>query len=220
MGRAELAAKQMVQQQLRDRGIRDERVLAAMQRVPRHLFVPDVDIETAYSDHALPTAEGQTISQPYIVAYMTELLRIEPSVKVLEIGTGSGYQTAVLALLGAQVISVERHAGLADRARVALNQVLPGEMGAGVQVVVGDGTVGYPLASPYDRIIVTAAAPRVPGAYRKQLAEGGRLVLPVGDREKQVLTVVDRKKDEFVESQGLTCRFVPLVGEDAWGFGE
>lgn len=218
MSQPERAAQNMVRTQLRDRGIRDERVLAAMQGVPRHLFVPEVDVEAAYADHALPTAEGQTISQPYIVAYMTELLRVDPSARVLEIGTGSGYQTAVLATLGAQVISIERHEALAERARAVLRELLPPD--AAVQVVTGDGTVGYPLASPYDRIIVTAAAPRVPSAYRHQLADGGRLVLPVGDRERQVLMVVDRKGDRFVELEDLPCRFVPLVGEDAWGFGD
>lgn len=216
MDEAARAARQMVRTQLRDRGIRDVRVLEAMRRVPRHLFVPEVDIATAYGDHALPTAEGQTISQPYIVARMSELLDVQPSLKVLEIGTGSGYQTAVLAALGAQVISLERHASLAQRARQTLKQIVPG---AAIEIVVGDGTVGYPLASPYDRILVTAASPRVLDAYRQQLADGGRLVLPVGDRDKQVLTVVDRRGDRYTPRDDLSCRFVPLVGEDAWGWG-
>lgn len=212
----------MVEHDLRRRGVRDPRVLEAMRRVPRHRFVPGMPVERAYADRALPTAEGQTISQPYIVARMTELLHVDPGVRVLEIGTGSGYQAAVLATLGARVVSVERSPALAERARQVLADVL-GEIeavedgDAAVRVVVGDGTLGWPEGAPYDRIMVTAAAPSVPEAYREQLADPGLIVIPLGDREQQYLTVIQRREGQFVQTRDTGCRFVPLVGEAGWG---
>jgi len=212
-GSHEYAAEQMVERQLRGRGIQDPRVLEAMAAVPRHAFVPGVSVAAAYSDRALPTDLGQTISQPYVVARMTELLAVEPGHRVLEIGTGSGYQAAVLAHLGASVVTLERHAPLADAAREALRAVVPG---ADIRVVVGDGTLGYPDRAPYDRIIATAASPDVPQSLRDQLGEGGRLVIPVGRRQGQVMKVIDRRGGRFVETDDLPVRFVPLIGEQGW----
>src|SRR6266699_6114854 len=161
----------MVQTQLVARGIRDQRVLSAMARVPRHEFVSERYREQAYGDHPIPIAEGQTVSQPYIVALMLEVLKLEPSAKVLEVGTGSGYLTALLAELAAQVVSVERHAVLANSARILLAR-----MGySNVRVIVGDGSLGFPEAAPYDAIIVSAAASEVPSALLAQLREGGRM---------------------------------------------
>jgi len=206
----------MVERQLRGRGIQDPRVLEAMAAVPRHAFVPGVSVAAAYSDQALPTDLGQTISQPYVVAKMTELLAVEPGHRVLEIGTGSGYQAAVLAHLGASVVTLERHAPLADAAREALRAAVPG---ADIRVVVGDGTLGYPDRAPYDRIITTAASPDVPQSLRDQLGEGGRLVIPVGRRQGQVMKVIDRREGRFVETDDLPVRFVPLIGEQGWAEG-
>ncbi len=203
----------MIEHQLRSRGIRDERVLAAMAAVPRHRFVPALAPLDAYADRALPTASGQTISQPYIVARMTELLRVEPGDKILEIGTGSGYQTAILAWLGAQVVTIERFAGLTDFAGGMLRDLCLDER---VTFEVGDGTLGWSPAAPYDSILVTAGAPHVPKAYREQLAAGGRIVIPVGDRENQQLLVVWRDGQEWRQQSALGCRFVPLIGADGW----
>ncbi len=213
MDPAEQAADNMVQSQLAARGIRDPRVLQAMRTVPRHRFVPEVPIERAYSDHALPTVASQTISQPYIVARMTELLKVEPGMKVLEVGTGSGYQTAVLAQLGAEIVTIERFPELMDRARQILAEICPEGR---VRMLLADGTLGYPDEAPYDRILVTAAAPYVPQAYKDQLQNPGRIVIPLGDRHSQVLTVIDRTGDRFIEMADIPCRFVPLVGEDGW----
>ncbi len=205
----------MVADQLEKRGIRDPRVLEAMAAVSREAFVPNVPASTAYDDRALPIDAGQTISQPYMVARMTELLKVEPGDRILEIGTGSGYQAAILARLGAKVSSIERHADLADQAREKLR-----EQGVeGVDVRVGDGSRGDPDGAPWDGIVVTAAAPAVPDALREQLAIGARLVIPVGPRYQQDLIVVERtgeaQWDEF--SDGAVV-FVPLVGEG--GFRE
>ena len=209
------AAERMVRSQLRGRDVRDERVLAAMQHVPRHRFVPEVDMERAYGDHALPTAEGQTISQPYIVAKMTELLAVEPGMNVLEVGGGSGYQAAVLAQLGARVVSMERYASLARQAERTVRAIMPE---ASVQFVVGDGTLGYPLAAPFDRILITAATPKVPAPLDEQLADPGRVVAPIGDSAQQWLTVRRREGGALTERAVLACRFVPLLG--AHGFRE
>ncbi|MFW6059657.1 MAG: protein-L-isoaspartate(D-aspartate) O-methyltransferase [Phycisphaeraceae bacterium] len=213
----ELAAD-MVQHQLRRRGIEDPGVLEAMRRVPRHHFVPDLDLRQAYSDRALPTAEGQTISQPYIVAKMTELLAPQPGDRVLEVGTGSGYQTAILAALAGEVVTIERHPRLVEHARQRLRTLtLPGQLTlAPIQIVVGDGTLGHPPRAPYNRILVTAGAPALPPALGEQLAEGGRLVLPLGDREGQQLTIVDRRGDQLEQTEDIPCRFVPLVGRQGW----
>ena len=207
------AAQRMVRTQLRPRGVRDPAVLEAMQHVERHRFIPGLPPEQAYGDHALPTAEGQTISQPYVVAHMTELLQLEPGMRVLEVGTGSGYHTAVLAALGAVVVSLERHATLADAARRRLAELCPQ---ASITVVVGDGSLGYAAEAPYDRILVAAAAPRLPEALDAQLAAQGRMVIPLGDRHGQVLAVFERRGDELLRRDDLPCRFVPLIGQDAW----
>jgi protein-L-isoaspartate(D-aspartate) O-methyltransferase len=206
----------MVAQQLERRGIRDPRVLAAMRAVRREVFLPNGPSASAYDDRALPIDEGQTISQPYIVARMTELLEVEVGDRVLEIGTGSGYQSAVLATLGARVVSIERHEALARAARAALE-----EQGfEGVEVRVGDGSAGDPARAPWDGIIVTAAAPDVPATLREQLAIGGRLVIPVGSRREQQLVVVERRSatDWRDKSDGPVV-FVPLVGEGGWSEG-
>lgn len=202
----------MVETQIAARGVDVPRVLEAMRRVPRHRFVPAHAAGGAYDDRPLPIGEGQTISQPYMVAIMTAALDVQPGHRVLEIGTGSGYQAAVLACLDAEVVSIERHGVLADRARQALD-----ESGArGVRVLVGDGTEGWPPEAPYDRILVTAGAPAVPESLRAQLADGGRLVIPVGPSELQHVTVIDRHGDRFTERQAEACVFVPLVGRHGW----
>jgi protein-L-isoaspartate(D-aspartate) O-methyltransferase len=206
-------ADNMVQRQLASRDIHDAAVLEAMRCVPRHLFVPDIDPPTAYSDRALPTGAAQTISQPYIVARMIQLLRPRPAMRVLEIGTGSGYQAAVLAQLGMTVVTIERIEELAREARQRLDRIMPH---AAIQVITGDGSIGYPPAAPYDGIIVTAAAPRIPEAYREQLVDGGRVVIPLGNRRHQTLSVVQRRSDRMEEQTDLACRFVPLIGADAW----
>ena len=203
----------MVAHQLRARGIRDERVLQAMAAIPRDRFVPEQIRLEAYADEALPIGVGQTISQPYIVAEMTELLAVEPGDRVLEIGQGSGYQTAILAWLGADVISIERHESLIDEARERLESL---DLASRVQIRLDDGSLGYPPGAPYAGIIVTAAAPAIPDPLREQLADGGRLVIPVGPRDRQVLMLVTRHGDEWRDEPGGACVFVPLIG--AGGF--
>ena len=205
--------RRMVEEQLVRRGIRDVRVLEAMATVPRHRFVDSAFIGTAYGDHALPTGEGQTISQPYIVARMLELARLEPGHRVLEIGTGSGYQTALLARLAGKVFGVERVASLLRAARLRLDEL-------GIRNIVlrhGDGSIGWQEFAPYDRVLVAAAAPHVPDALRAQLVEGGLLVIPVGGSQSQVLEVWRRNPgDQWQCDRHGECRFVPLVGKDAW----
>jgi protein-L-isoaspartate(D-aspartate) O-methyltransferase len=209
--RARGQRERMVATQLRARGIRDERVLAALLEVPRDQFVPDWEREAAYADEALPIPVGQTISQPYMVARMTELLEVVPGDRVLEIGTGSGYQAAVLAALGGRVTTIERHAELAAAARERLVRLGFGEA---VEVRVGDGSLGAPDGAPWHGIVVTAAAPAVPAPLREQLdPDGGRLVVPVGSRDRQDLIVVVRRGDEWLERNDGPCVFVPLVGE-------
>jgi protein-L-isoaspartate(D-aspartate) O-methyltransferase len=191
--------------QLQRLGISDPLVLAAMSRVPRDAFVREAERDAAYGDHALPIGEGQTISQPYVVARMTELLDVRPESKVLEVGTGSGYQAAVLGELARSVVSVERHAPLADRARRVLS-----ELGyENVRVITGDASLGHPEDAPYDRIIVTAATPGIDPALAAQLTDDGVLVAPIGDEEVQELTVRDARGRE--ERHGAV-RFVPLRG--------
>jgi len=203
----------MVTRQLRRRGIRDERVLEAMATTPREQFVPGVPTSLAYDDRALPIDAGQTISQPYMVARMTELLRVEPGDRVLEIGTGSGYQAAVLARLGAEVTSIERLPDLAESARAALRGVGI----EGVDVRVGDGSNGDPDGAPWDGIVVTAAAPAIPDPFREQLADGARLVIPVGPRDQQDLIVVERRgPNDWQEWSDGAVVFVPLVGAGGW----
>jgi len=199
--------RQMVDSQLRRRGIADERVLAAMERVPRHEFAPERYRDQAYEDHPLPIGEGQTISQPYIVAVMLDALKLAPTDKVLEIGTGSGYVTALLAELTESVISIERHESLAESAR-ALLAVLAC---SNVKVVIGDGTRGFPEAAPYDAIVVSAAAAEMPPALITQLGEGGRMIIPVGSEDSQQLRLVRIENGQpHIELREL-CRFVPLI---------
>ncbi len=201
--------ERMVREQLIARGISDARVLEAMRRVPRHEFVPPHLRAHAYEDGPLPIGGGQTISQPYIVAYMTQALALRPEDVVLEIGTGSGYQTAVLCELARQVYSLERRPELAERARETLTRLGY----RNVRVLVGDGTRGLPEFAPYDAILVTAAAPAIPAPLREQLAEGGRLVLPIGGQRQQLLQRVRRHGDRWTVEDLLPVVFVPLYGE-------
>ncbi len=207
------ARQKMVAEQLRPRGIDNPRVLAAMGKVERHLFVPPSLAAEAYADHPLPIGKGQTISQPYMVAAMTEQLALSGrGEKVLEIGTGSGYQTAVLAELADRVISLEIHPELARQAEAKLAALGYDN----VTVVVADGTLGYPPEAPYQGIIVTAGAPHVPRALIAQLAASGRLVIPVGRHGYQMLKVIVKENHHLREKDLFLCSFVPLVGEDGW----
>ena len=202
----------MVQTQLKRRGLNDERILSVFGRVPRHEFVPADMRASAYEDCPLAIGEGQTISQPYMVALITQLAEIKPDDRVLEVGTGSGYQTAILAALGAAVHSIERLAVLAEAARARLQR-----LGfSGITVYEGDGTLGLPQLAPFDAIVVTAAAPNIPAPLLKQLAEHGRLVIPLGTRRLQELTVMRRRQDKTVREEHGGCVFVPLIGEEGW----
>ena len=206
------ARSKMVKVQIAARGLQDPRVLDAMRHVPRHLFVPQARQSDAYNDYPIPIGNGQTISQPYMVALMTELAELGESDRVLEVGTGSGYQAAILAELAAQVVTIERHAELADSARTRLE-----DLGyENITVVAGDGTLGCPEHAPYNAIVVTAGGPHLPQTLKSQLAIGGRLICPVGPRDIQRLIVIHRTPDEFVETQSINCIFVPLLGEEGW----
>jgi len=202
----------MVERQIRDRGVRDPRVLQAMGEVPRHRFLPEPLRSRAYEDSPVSIGHGQTISQPYMVALMTEQLSLRPTDRVLEIGTGSGYQTAVLARLAARVHSVERIEALARNAERLLT-----ELGiANVAVHTGDGTEGWTHEAPFDAILVTAGAPSVPDPLLDQLAEGGRLVIPVGDAYQQTLYRIVREASGTRKQAVTGCVFVPLIGTFAW----
>lgn len=205
----------MVEDQLRRRGIRDDRVLAAMETVPRHEFIPEEERKFAYRDQPLPIGEGQTISQPYIVAAMIQHLQVEPENTVLEVGTGTGYQAAVLSQLARQVITVERHAVLARQAEQIFHMLAY----QNIAVVVGDGTRGLPERAPFDRIVVAAAAPIVPEPLIQQLSDGGRMVIPVGTSEMQVLRLVRKSQGEIFTNSLEGCRFVPLIGEAGFQSG-
>ncbi len=204
--------EEMVCYQIERRGVRDKRVLAAMRKVPRHLFVPSDEWEYAYLDAPLSIGQGQTISQPYIVAVMTELLGLQGNEKVLEIGTGSGYQTAILCELAKEVYSLERLPLLAEAAQKRLE-----ELGIkNVRISSGDGTLGWQAYAPYDGILVTAAAPHVPESLLAQLAEGGRLVIPVGHHFSQVLQLWQREGGQLHSEDCMGVVFVPLIGKDGW----
>src|SRR4030066_544698 len=204
--------KLMIKTQLIPRGIRDKRVLAAMERVPRHLFVDSSTITNAYSDMALPIGEGQTISQPYMVAVMTELLELKGAEKVLEVGTGSGYQAAILSELSKEVYTIERFEKLAQEARAKFQ-----ELGYNnIYVKAGDGTLGWPEKAPFDRIIITAGTPQIPDPLIQQLAQGGIIVAPVGERFSQQLIRVKKSDRELSEEFHIMCVFVPLVGKYGW----
>jgi len=201
--------QRMVDSQLRARGIADERVLDAMTRVPRHEFVAERYRDQAYEDHPLPISEGQTISQPYIVALMLELLTPKASDRVLEVGTGSGYATALLAELTAHVVSVERHVPLAEEAAQSLSRLGY----TNVKVIVGDGSQGFLEDAPYDAILVSAAAPVVPPMLVGQLAEGGRMVIPVGSADAQQLQLIHMRNGQPHAMLRELCRFVPLISD-------
>jgi protein-L-isoaspartate(D-aspartate) O-methyltransferase len=209
----EVARKRMVETQIVARGIHDRRVIEAMLKIPRHLFVEEAMAAQAYNDNPLPIGEKQTISQPYMVALMTELLELKGKEKVLEIGTGSGYQAAVLAVLAERVCTMERIRPLAMRAR----KVLDGLGLLNVNIRVADGTCGWEEEAPFDAILVTAGAPEIPNALVSQLAVGGRLVLPVGDQFSQTLVRIVRQRDgSCTIEDSIGCRFVKLVGKHGW----
>ncbi|MCD6361554.1 MAG: protein-L-isoaspartate(D-aspartate) O-methyltransferase [Armatimonadetes bacterium] len=203
---------EMVERQLRARGIHDERVLAAMAELPRHLFVPPAQRDMAYEDRAMPIGEGQTISQPYMVALMLQALKTTPETLALEVGAGSGYQAALLGMLCRKVYAVEIVDALAERARNAIE--LAGI--DNVEIVTGDGSLGLPEHAPYDAIIVAAGAPELPRPLLEQLADGGRLVAPVGGSFSQQLIICERRGEEISREHGIACVFVPLRGEHGW----
>ena len=204
--------KWMIEHQLKRRGIQDERVLEAMAQVPRHLFVDESIISRAYDDSALPIGEGQTISQPYMVALMTEMLMLTGSERVLEIGTGSGYQACVLARLAAEVYTVERIGSLCLEAQSRFKALDI----ANIHCIVQNGSLGYQQEAPYDAILVTAASPSVPEPLVNQLKVGGRMVIPVGDKFSQLLYRVDKTHDNIITTTSTPCVFVPLIGECGW----
>lgn len=206
------ARREMVARQIEQRGIQDQRVLEVMRLVPRHLFVPQEYLHASYTDEPLPIGEGQTISQPFMVAAMAQALLLKGSEKVLEIGAGSGYQAAVLSRLAKVVIAVEAQPALAVAARERLAQLGY----ANVRVEQGDGSTGWPLDAPYDAILVTAAAPSVPPPLVDQLAEGGRFALPVGGAENQELIRITKNEGRISQESLYGCRFVPLVGRYGW----
>jgi protein-L-isoaspartate(D-aspartate) O-methyltransferase len=206
------ARREMVESQLRGRGIQDERVLDAMLRVPRHEFVPDEYKATAYADHPIPIAENQTISQPFIVAAALQALELKGTESVLEVGTGSGYQTALLAALAKMVYSIERHASLARGAEAILET-----LGfTNIEILVGDGSHGVREFMPYGAILVSAAAPSVPQSLLDQLAEGGRMVIPVGPAHAQLLQLVRKQHGRIAVETIEGCRFVPLIGAEGY----
>ena len=204
--------ERMVKEQIVARGIEDTRVIQAMNKVPRHLFVENTYYHQAYNDYPLPIGQNQTISQPYMVASMTELLELKGNEKVLEIGTGSGYQTAILALLCSKVYSVERISELTRKARLTLKQ-----LGfSNINLIVRDGTLGWSEFAPYNGIIVTAGAPEIPNALIEQLANNGRMVIPVGNEASQTLNFVEKHKGRIYRKEFFGCAFVPLVGKGGW----
>ena len=213
MEHLESARRKMIENQLKARGITDAAVLRAMEQVPRNEFVPAEMVEIAYADSPLPIGEGQTISQPYIVAVMAQLLELDKGDRVLEIGTGSGYGAAVLGHIVDEVFTVERNRSLANAARENLRRLGVGN----IHVRHGDGSLGWPQHGPYDAIVVTAGAPRVPDSLKKQLAVGGRLVVPIGSSQVQELVRIRRiGEDQYERENRFSVRFVPLVGAEGW----
>jgi protein-L-isoaspartate(D-aspartate) O-methyltransferase len=204
--------EEMVRTQVEARGIKNFRVLNAMRTVPRHLFIPLSYTKEAYSDYPLPIGKGQTISQPYIVAVMTELIAPEPGDKILEIGTGSGYQAAILSTCGARVITIERFSEVADQAEKNLKHAGI----SSVSVIIGDGTAGYPKEAPYDGIIITAGTPIIPEPLISELVQGGRLVAPVGSKDFQELVRITKDREEIMTERFGAVRFVPLIGDFGW----
>jgi len=208
----DLKRGEMIQAQIQERGITDEKVLDALMTVPRHEFIPCSHREKAYDDHPVDIGNGQTISQPFMVALMTDLLALNPNDRVLEIGTGSGYQTAILAHLAQKVFTIERDLDLACSSKEILTQ-----LGfSSIHFAEGDGTLGLPEFAPYDAIIVTAGAPKLPGSLLNQLAIDGSLICPVGDHKVQKLLKVTRTSDGFHQETFGNCKFVPLVGREGW----
>ena len=205
----------MIRAQLQRRGLTDTRILQAMREVPRHAFVPAEWRHQAYSDRPLPIADDQTISQPYMVAIMTQSLMLQGHECVLEVGTGSGYQAAVLSRLAAQVYTIEYFPNLAKRARAILQRLGY----TNVQVITGDGGLGLPAYAPYHGILVAAAAPHIPQALLGQMAEGGHLVIPVGSITSQELMIITRHGDDYPQTRSVSCRFVPLLGQEGWAEG-
>jgi protein-L-isoaspartate(D-aspartate) O-methyltransferase len=197
---------------LATQGITDKSVLDAMLRIPRHLFIANALWDQAYADHPLPIEQNQTISQPYIVALMTQALQIQKSDRVLEIGTGSGYQTAILAELAGRVYTIERFPQLSQQAC----KLLGAASYTNIDYRVGDGTLGWPEEISFEKIIVTAAAPEVPAPLLTQLADGGRMVLPVGGRQLQMLLLIQRENQEFIREELCACSFLPLIGKEGW----
>ncbi len=209
---SEPARRQMIEQQLRRRGIGDDRVLRVMSEIPRERFVPKDLAHAAYEDRALNIGLGQTISQPYIVAYMTEQLQLRPTHRVLEIGTGSGYQTAVLASLCETIYSVECLPELSEKTQITLHQLGL----SNVTYAIRDGTLGWPEHAPYERIIVTAGAPDIPAPLVDQLQVGAKMILPIGNHKAQQLVLIEKKANRFVEFPLIGCRFVKLIGQRGW----
>jgi protein-L-isoaspartate(D-aspartate) O-methyltransferase len=209
---AEKERSRMVEEQIINRGVTDARVLAVMRKIPRHEFLPEAIRGMAYADNALPLGEGQTMSQPYMVALMTELLGLKGTERVLEIGTGSGYQAAVLAELCEKVYTVERIKSLADKARITLDRL--GYKSVAIKVY--DGTYGWKEMAPFDAIVVTAGSPDIPAPLIEQLKEGGRMVIPVGERYGQELIMVAKTAEGVVTSRSIPCVFVPLIGNHGW----
>ena len=204
--------KRMIEEQLLPRGITDGKVLAAIGKIPRHFFIPGKSLETAYGDYPVPVGEGQTISQPYMVALMTQCLELKGGERVLEIGTGSGYQAAILAEIAKEVYSVERFDSLAQKAQALLDELSY----KNIKIKVGDGTEGWSEFAKYEGIIVTAGTPSIPEPLVEQLAEGGRLVVPVGGAFSQELILVRKTAGEISQEEICGCTFVPLVGKYGW----
>lgn len=208
----EILRERMVSEQLMPRGIKNQKVLDAFRKVERHKFIPEDLRNSAYGDFPVPIGEGQTISQPYIVALMTECLDLNSQDKILEIGTGSGYQAAILAELAKEIYTIERFPALAERAGAILN-----ELGyTNIKIKAGDGTLGWEEAAPFDKIMVTAASPRIPLPLTGQLKENGKLILPLGESFSQVLTLVEKKEGKLKSADICGCVFVPLVGKHGW----